>query len=112
MSRATQPLRFEPQQPSVAVLPVRNLTGEPAQDHVVDAITDTLTTELAQARVLGVICGTSAAKYKGGRQSLRKIAKELNADGVVEGTVSSDGEHLEINVQLIQRSSARHPCAQ
>jgi TolB-like protein/Flp pilus assembly protein TadD len=97
---------------SVAVLPLQNLTGDPAQDHVVDAITDTLTTELARARVLGVISGTSAAQYKGGRQSLRKIARELNADAVVEGTVSSNGDHLEINIQLIQGSSDRHLWAQ
>jgi TolB-like protein/Tfp pilus assembly protein PilF len=97
---------------SVAVLPFQNLTGDPAQDHLVDAITDTLRTELARAHVLGVISGTSAAQYKEQRQSLRKIAKELNADAVVEGTVSYNGEHLEMNVQLIRASSDRHLWAQ
>jgi TolB-like protein/Tfp pilus assembly protein PilF len=97
---------------SVAVLPFQNLTGNSAQDHVVDAITDTLTTELARAHVLGVISGTSAAQYRGQRQPLRKIARELNADAVVEGTVSYNGEHLEMNVQLIRASSDQHLWAQ
>ena len=73
---------------------------------------DALTTELARARLLEVTSRTSATQYKGGRQSLRTIAKNLNVDAIVEGTVSRSGQHMEINVQLIQVSSDRHLWAQ
>ncbi len=97
---------------SIAVLPLENLTGDPAQEYVVDAMTDALTTELARARILEVISRTSATQYKGARQSLRKVAKELNVDAVVEGTVSRSGERMQINAQLIHASSDRHLWAQ
>jgi TolB-like protein/Tfp pilus assembly protein PilF len=97
---------------SIAVLPLENLTGDSTQDYVVDSITDALTTELARTRLLEVTSRTSATQYKGARQSLRKIAKNLNVDAVVEGTVSRNGQRIEINVQLIQASSDRHLWAQ
>jgi TolB-like protein/Tfp pilus assembly protein PilF len=97
---------------SIAVLPLENLTGDAAQDYMVDSMTDALTTELARSRLLEVTSRTSATQYKGARQSLRMIAKNLNVDAVVEGTVSRNGQRMEINVQLIQASSDRHLWAQ
>jgi TolB-like protein/Tfp pilus assembly protein PilF len=97
---------------SIAVLPLENLTGDSAQDYVVDSMTDSITTELARSRLLEVTSRTSTTQYKGTHQPLRKIAENLNVDAVVEGTVSRNGQRIEINVQLIQASSDRHLWAQ
>ena len=97
---------------SIAVLPLENLIGDAAEDYVVDSMTDALTTELARSRLLEVTSRTSATQYKGTRESLPKIARNLNVDAVVEGTVSRSGQRIEINVQLIQASSDRHLWAQ
>ena len=97
---------------SVAVLPLENLTGDRALDPVVDAMTDGLTTELARTRLLGVTSRTSAAQYRAAHKPLRAIAKELNVDAVIEGTVSRSGELLQVNTQLILASSDRHLWAQ
>jgi len=75
---------------------------------VADSMTDALTTELARSRFLSVTSRTSAAQYKGARQPLRTIAGNLGVDAVVEGTVSRNGQRVEINVQLIQVSSDHH----
>jgi TolB-like protein len=93
---------------SIAVLPLDDLTGDSGQKYAVDWMTDALTTELARGRVLEVPSRTSAAQYKGSRQSVRTIARNLGVDAVVEGTVSRIEQHLEINVQVIQASSDRH----
>ncbi len=97
---------------SIAVLPLENLTGDRALDSMVDAMTDALTTELARARLLGVSSRTSATRYKGAQKSLRNIAKELNVDALIEGTVSRSGERVHVNTQLIHASSDRHLWAQ
>lgn len=93
---------------SLAVLPLENLTGDSGQEYVADSMTDALTTELARGRLVQVTSRTSAAQYKGARQPLRTIARNLGVDAVVEGTVSRNGQRMEINVQLIQVSSDQH----
>jgi TolB-like protein/DNA-binding winged helix-turn-helix (wHTH) protein/tetratricopeptide (TPR) repeat protein len=87
---------------SLAVLPLENLSGDAQQDYFADGITDQLITDLAQIRALRVISRTSVMTYKGERKALPQIARELNVDAVVEGTVLRSGERVRITAQLIQ----------
>jgi TolB-like protein/DNA-binding winged helix-turn-helix (wHTH) protein/Flp pilus assembly protein TadD len=93
---------------SIAVLPLENLSGDPAQDYFADGMTDALITELAQFSSLRVISRTSAMHYKGSHQPLPEIAKELNVDAVVEGAVSRSGNRVRITAQLLEARSDRH----
>ncbi len=93
---------------SIAVLPLENLTGDPAQEYFVDGMTDALTTELAQTASIRVISRTSAMQYKGKYKPLPEIARELNVDAVVEGSVVRSGNRVRINAQLIQAAADRH----
>ena len=94
---------------SVAVLPFDNLTGDPSQDYFVEGMTDALTTELVQIKALRVISRTSVTQYKGVKTKLLpQIAKELNVDAVVEGTVRRAGDQVWITPQLIEATTDRH----
>ena len=93
---------------SIAVLPIENLTGDPAQEFFADGMTDALTTSLAKIRSLRVISRTSAMHYKKTTLPLAKIARDLNVDGLVEGSVARSGNRLRITVQLIEVASDRH----
>ena len=93
---------------SIAVLPLENLSGDAGEDYFADGMTDQLITDLAQISALRVISRTSAMAYKGARKSLPEIARELNVDAVVEGTVSRSGEQVRITAQLIQASADTH----
>jgi len=86
---------------SIAVLPLENLTGDAQQDYFADGATDELIGQLAQIGALRVISRTSVMKYKNTDKSLPEIARELNVDAVVEGTVYQVGENVRIRVQLI-----------
>jgi len=93
---------------SIAVLPLANLSGNPAQDYLADGMTDELITKLASISALRVISRTSAMRYKGVSKSLPQIAKELNADAVVEGSVTRSGRQVRITAQLIDGKADRH----
>jgi TolB-like protein/DNA-binding winged helix-turn-helix (wHTH) protein/Tfp pilus assembly protein PilF len=93
---------------SIAVLPMQNLTGDPNQEYFSDGMTDALITDLAQIGSLKVISRTSSMQYKQTKMSLPEIARELNVDGIVEGTVQRSGDRVRITVQLIQGASDRH----
>jgi TolB-like protein/DNA-binding winged helix-turn-helix (wHTH) protein/Flp pilus assembly protein TadD len=97
---------------SLAVLPLANLSGDPSQDYFSDGMTDELITELGQISDLRVISRSSVMTYKTTRKSLPEIARELNVDGVVEGTVLRAGDRVRITAQLIEASSDRHLWAQ
>ena len=97
---------------SLAVLPLENLSGDASQDYFSDGMTDELITELGQISQLRVISRTSAMTYKGVRRSLPQIAKELNVDAVVEGTVLRSGNQVRITAQLIQGAADKHLWAQ
>ena len=87
---------------SIAVLPLENLTGDVEKEYFVDGVTDELIGQLAQISGLQrVISRTSVMKYKNTDKSLPEIARELNVDAVVEGTVYQVGENVRIRVQLI-----------
>ena len=97
---------------SLAVLPLESLSGDASQDYFADGMTDALITDLAQISALRVISRTSAMTYKHVRRLLPQIARELDVEAVVEGTVSRSGEHVRITVQLIHVPDERHLWAQ
>jgi len=101
-----------PQIQSLAVLPLQNLSGDSTQEYFSDGLTDTLITNLAQIGSLRVISRTSSMQYKQTKKSLPEIARELNVDGIVEGTVQRSGNRVQINVQLIHGASDKHLWAQ
>jgi TolB-like protein/tetratricopeptide (TPR) repeat protein len=87
---------------SLVVLPLDNLSGDPEQEYFVAGMHDALIGELAQIGALRVISRTSAMLYKDSGKSVPQIARELNVDAVVEGSVFRMGDSLRIQVQLIQ----------
>lgn len=93
---------------SLAVLPLENLSGDSSEDYFADGMTDELITDLSQISSLRVISRTSVLPYKKTEKPLRQIGRELDVDGVVEGTVLRSGERVRITVQLVQASSDRH----
>lgn len=93
---------------SIVVLPFQNLSGEVSQDYFVDGVTDALIGDLAQIGALRVISRTSSMHYKGSNKSLPEIARELNVDAVVEGTVQRSGERVHVRAQLIHAASDSH----
>ena len=97
-----------PQIRSLAVLPLESLSGDASQDYFADGMTDELITRLGQISALRVISRTSAMTYKHTRKTLPEIARELNVDAVVEGTVLRSGEQVRITAQLIQVPDERH----
>jgi TolB-like protein len=98
----------DPQIHSLAVLPLRNLSSDPNQDYFSDGLTDELITDLAQIGSLKVISHTSTMQYKDAKKSLPEIARELNVDGVVEGTVQRSGDRVRVTAQLIYAPSDKH----
>lgn len=105
--------RGAPRIESLAVLPLANLSGDPAQDYFADGMTEALITELSKIGGLKkVVSRTSSMQYKGVKKPLREIANELGVDGVVEGSVLREGNQVRITVQLIHGLSDRHLWAQ
>ena len=93
---------------SLAVLPLESLSSDSSQDYFADGMTDELITSLGQISALRVISRTSAMTYKGVHKALPQIARELNVEAVVEGTVLHSGERVRITAQLIGLPDERH----
>ncbi len=93
---------------SLAVLPLENLSGDASQEYFADGMTEELIATLGQISALRVISRTSAMPYKRVRKPLPQIARELNVDAVVEGTVFRSGEQVRITAQLIDARDDRH----
>jgi TolB-like protein/DNA-binding winged helix-turn-helix (wHTH) protein/Tfp pilus assembly protein PilF len=93
---------------SLAVLPLDNLSADASQNYFADGMTDELITDLAQISALRVISRTSVMVYKGAHKPLPQIARELNVDAVVEGTVLRSGDQVRITAQLIDAATDRH----
>jgi len=93
---------------SLAVLPLANLSGDPQQEYFSDGITEELITDLAKIRSLRVISRSSVMQYRDSKKPLPQIAKELDVDAVLEGSVQREGNHVRITAQLIQASTDRH----
>jgi TolB-like protein/DNA-binding winged helix-turn-helix (wHTH) protein len=97
---------------SLAVLPLESLSGDASQDYFTDGMTDALIADLGKISALRVISRTSAMAYKRVHRPLSEIARELNVEAVVEGTVSRSGERVRITAQLIQVPNEKHLWAQ
>ncbi len=93
---------------AIAVLPLENLSGDPAQDYLADGMTDELTTDLARISSLRVVSRTSAQHYRNTTKPLPAIANELDVDAVVEGSVRKEGDVVSVNIQLIDARNDRH----
>jgi adenylate cyclase len=94
---------------SIAVLPLENLSGDPAQEYFADGMTDELITDLAKISGLRVISRTSVMKFKGEhREQLPEIAKALHVNTIVEGSVLRVGDKVRITAQLIDAPSDKH----
>jgi TolB-like protein/DNA-binding winged helix-turn-helix (wHTH) protein len=92
---------------SLAVLPLENLSRDPDQDYFADGMTDALITSLGQISSLRVISRTSVMQYRSIHKPLPQIARELNVDTIVEGTVVRSSGEVRITAQLIQASTDR-----
>jgi len=89
---------------ALAVLPLANLSGDPEQEYFADGMTEALITELGKISAPRVISRQSIMQYKGSKKRLSEIARELNADAVLEGTVGRSGDRVRVIVRLDQVS--------
>ena len=85
----------------LAVLPLENLSGDPAQGYFSDGMTESLITDFAKISALKVISRPSVMRYKNSKKPLREIAAELNVDAVLQGSLLRTGDRIRINVQLV-----------
>jgi TolB-like protein/Flp pilus assembly protein TadD len=97
-----------PHVPSIAILPLENLSADPEQEYFSDGMTDALLTDLAKIHGLSVISRTSVMQYKRTKKPVHEIARELKVDYVVEGTVTRAGGRVRISAQLIAVRSDHH----
>src|SRR5262249_53949542 len=93
---------------SLAVFPTANLSGGPKHGNFAGGMTEPLITDLSKLAALRVISRTSALHYKGTTETLPQIARELNVDAVVEGSVMRSGNRVRITAQLIHAPTDRH----
>jgi TolB-like protein/DNA-binding winged helix-turn-helix (wHTH) protein/TPR repeat protein len=110
--RSDTPRQSGPQIRSLAVLPLANLSSDAEQDYFADGMTDALTTDLGKIGSLRVISRTSVMQYKGTKKPLPEVARDLNVDAIIEGTVSRSGNHVRITANLLQAIPERHIWAQ
>jgi len=89
---------------SLAVLPLANLSGDPEEEYFADGMTEALITELGKTSIPRVISRQSVTQYKSSRKPLQEIARELNVDAVLEGTVLRSGDRVRVTVHLDRAS--------
>jgi TolB-like protein/DNA-binding winged helix-turn-helix (wHTH) protein/Tfp pilus assembly protein PilF len=107
--RAKRAAREPPLQiQSIAVLPFENLSHDPEQEYFADGMTEELITNLGKISALRVISRTSVMQYKGTKKPLPQIARELNVDAIVEGTVQRSENRVRITANLLHAPSDRH----
>ena len=97
---------------SIVVLPFANLGGDPEQEHFVDGVTESLTTDLSRLSGATVIARNTAFTYKGKHIDVKQIGRDLNIRYVLEGSVQRGGDRLRINVQLIDVETGAHVWAE
>jgi len=93
---------------SIAVLPLVIFSAEPEQEFFADSMTDALITDLAKIGTLRVVSRTSVMRYKRTQKSIREIARELNVDAAVEGSVERAGDRVRIRAHLIRAATDEH----
>jgi adenylate cyclase len=94
--------------PTIAILPFDNMTGDSKQDYLCDGITEHIISTLSYVPNLMVIARNSSFAYKGKPLNIQQIGKELNADWVIEGSIQLSNERIRITVQLIDAASGHH----
>jgi TolB-like protein/Tfp pilus assembly protein PilF len=99
------PSAVTPEIKSLAVLPLENLSGDPAQEYLADGMTEALISNLTQIRALKVISRPSVMRYKGSRKPLPEIAQELNVDAVIAGSVQRASGRMKVTAQLIHAAT-------
>ena len=97
---------------SIVVIPLANLSGDPSQDYFADGMTDELITALAKNHSLRVVSRTSAMQYKGVNRPVRDIARQLNVDGILEGSIERTPNTVHMTVQLIYAPTDTHVWAE
>jgi adenylate cyclase len=102
------PEKSAPPRLSMVVLPFANIGGDPEQEHFVDGVTESLTTDLSRIRGALVIARNTAFAYKGKRLDVQTIGRELNVRYVLEGSVQRVGNRMRVNVQLIDAETVNH----
>ena len=112
-ARRRQPRRASeqtagPPRLSIVVLPFANIGGDPEQEHFVDGVTESLTTDLSRIRGMVVIARNTAFAYKGKPLDVKTIGRELNVRYVLEGSVQRGGNRMRVNVQLIDAEAGHH----
>ena len=105
---APAPEKSAPPRLSIVVLPFANIGGDPEQEHFVDGVTESLTTDLSRIRSAVVIGRNTAFTYKGKAVDLKQIGRELNVRYVLEGSVQRGGNRMRVNVQLIDAVTGNH----
>ena len=105
---APAPEKSAPPRLSIVVLPFANIGGGPEQEHFVDGVTESLTTDLSRIRGSFVIGRNTAFTYKGKAVDLKQIGRELNVRYVLQGSVQRDGTRMRLNVQLIDAETGNH----
>jgi TolB-like protein/class 3 adenylate cyclase/Flp pilus assembly protein TadD len=97
---------------SIVVLPFANIGGDPDQEHFVDGVTESLTTDLSRIRGAYVVARNTAFTYKGKRLDVKKIGRELNVRYILEGSVQRGGNRMRVNVQLVDAETGNHMWAE
>jgi adenylate cyclase len=101
-----------PERPAVAVLPFENMSGDPEQEYFSDGLAEDIITALSHWRSFPVIARNSSFSYKGQQVNIQKVAEELGARYVLEGSVRKAGQRLRITAQLIDARSGHHVWAE
>jgi TolB-like protein/DNA-binding winged helix-turn-helix (wHTH) protein/Flp pilus assembly protein TadD len=107
-------LHWDPNPPitSLAVIPLDNLSGDPNQEYFADGMTDELTTMLAKNSTLRIVSRTSAMQYKAAHRPLPEIARALNVDAILEGSLSRANGSVHMTLQLIRADTDAHVWAE
>ncbi|HEX6822554.1 MAG TPA: winged helix-turn-helix domain-containing protein [Candidatus Sulfotelmatobacter sp.] len=102
------PSAIQPHVRSLAVLPLKNLSGDPGQEYLADGMTEALVSRLSGIHDLRVISRTSSMRFKNSELSVPEIAKALQVDAVVEGSVIREGNRIRVTAQLIRGTTDEH----
>ena len=103
-----EPSRPQPSQPSIAVLPFMNMSGDPEQDYFADGMTEEIITALARFKNLFVIASNSSFTYRNRPADIKQVARELGVRYVLEGSVRKAADRVRITGQLIVAETGRH----
>jgi TolB-like protein/DNA-binding winged helix-turn-helix (wHTH) protein/Tfp pilus assembly protein PilF len=98
----------EPAIKSLAVLPLKNLSGDPTQEYLADGMTEALIGRLSGIHDLRVISRTSVMRFKDTQLSVPEIARTLQVDAIVEGSVVREGSRIRVHAQLIRAATDEH----